>query len=355
MISLYIHIPFCKKKCGYCSFYSVINGYKTEYTDALIRSLEYHGGKNAGSVYIGGGTPSVIPEKEMSRLFESIYKNFDVADGAEITVEANPESINKQWLLALKRAGVNRISLGVQSFDDSELKTIGRLHSAKQAKEAIALCKESGFDNISADLIFGLPNQTFLTLKKSLDTMLSFDIPHISCYNLQLEKGTPITALSDVVPDEDIQSEMYMLVCDTLKRAGYRHYEISNFAKDGFISRHNSSYWTDSDYIGLGPSAHSKIGDTRYAFDADIEKFVGRKEFEFDSKEQITDSAFEKIMLSLRTDSGVETRLLKNSKNYIKQLTGCGFATDFEGVLRLTDKGFYLSNTIISQILAKEC
>ena len=355
MISLYIHIPFCKQKCSYCSFYSVCNEYTLEYTDALLDCIEYYGGKTLRSIYVGGGTPSVVPPHDIQRIFDKIHKNYTVAKDAEITVEVNPESVNGEFLQTLKRCGVNRISMGVQSFNDKELVAIGRLHDAKTAKDAIALCREHGFFNISCDLIFGLPLQTMDSLKESVDTLLSLDIPHISCYNLQLEEGTPICKISHLVADEQTQANMYYLVCGTLKNAGYTHYEISNFCKKGFRARHNSAYWDDSDYLGLGPAAHSRIGDMRYSFDADIKKFINKTDFTFDVGEKITDPLFEKIMLSLRTSDGLDLKYLKNSELCIKNIVKEGFAVLKDGRLILTDKGFYLSNSIIAEITAREC
>ncbi len=354
MTSLYIHIPFCKRKCAYCSFYS-ISEYREEYTGALILCVKQYGGKTLKSIYIGGGTPSVMPPCDMQRIFAEIYKNFTVIDSAEITVEVNPESVNGEFLDTLKKCGVNRISMGIQSFNDKELDAIGRLHNANTAKTAVALCREYGFYNISCDLIFGLPYQTEKSLKESVDTLLSLDIPHISCYNLQLEEGTPICKMAHLVADEDTQAKMYYLVCDTLKDAGYFHYEISNFCKDGYRARHNSAYWDESDYLGLGPAAHTRLGDMRYSFDADIEKFIKKSEFSFDNSEKITDPLFEKIMLSLRTSDGLDLSYIKNSENFIKNIIKEGFAEIKRGKLILTDKGFYLSNSIIAEITAREC
>lgn len=354
MTSLYLHIPFCKKKCAYCSFYSVNSDYKEEYIDALIRAVIKFGGKTLKSVYVGGGTPSVLSPAQITRIFDAVRTHNTITDGAEITVEVNPESVTDGFLSALKSSGVNRISMGFQSFDDSELKTIGRLHDADTAKQAVALCKAHGFYSISGDIIFGLPHQTAESLKRTVQTVLSLDIPHISAYNLQLESGTPVTRLSHLVPDEDTQAQMYHLICDMLKSAGFAHYEISNFAKDGYRAVHNSVYWQGGDYIGIGPSAHSKIDNTRYYFDADIQKFING-DLEFDGGEEIADPLFEKIMLGLRTDSGVDMSYLSHSGAFIDSLVRGGFATITDGRLILTDKGFYLSNTIIAEITAKEC
>ncbi len=355
MISLYIHIPFCKQKCSYCTFYSHDGSLKARYVDTVVSALEHFKGDDVYSVYIGGGTPSTLTPSQLLKILTAVRQNYNVLDGAEVTVEANPESLTDEFLQTAKDGGVNRISLGVQSLVDKELKAINRLHDAKTATDAVLKCKAHGFFNISCDLIFGLPYQTLQSLEYSLKSLIALDIPHISCYNLILEDGAPILKLSDDIPDEDTQREMYFCVCDTLKSAGFCHYEISNFAKDGFRAKHNSIYWTGADYLGIGPSAHSLLRGVRYSFDADTHKFINNKNFVFDTKERVEDVIFEKIMLGLRTDTGVKTDLLKHSESYIKRLVDGGFATVKDGVLRLTDTGYYLSNTIISDITAKEC
>lgn len=354
MISLYIHIPFCARKCDYCSFYSVTDDCKEQYVDALTRALAFYGKKQkTATVYVGGGTPSLISPALIERVFSAVYDNFDVDKSAEITIEANPESFNRDFVKSVKEMGVNRLSLGVQSFDDGELLSAGRLHDSKSAKKAISLACET-FENVSCDLIFGLPKQTETSFEKSLDIAIKSGVKHISCYNLQVEEGTPIFEKKITVPNEEVQEKLYFLACEKLVQNGYEHYEISNFAKRGFQSRHNSAYWTGADYLGLGPSAHSKLGDSRSYFDADLCKFIGRTSFEFDGSERITDPLFEKIMLGLRTSQGVPIDILKKSESYVRRLEDSGFATVKNGMLTLTDKGFYLSNTIISDITAKE-
>ena len=350
MTSLYLHVPFCKKKCDYCTFYSVTDDLKESYTDALIAAIKKHGGRRLASVYIGGGTPSVLSASQISRITDAVFKYNTVEDGAEFTVECNPESITADFV---KASGANRISMGFQSFCDGELKTIGRLHGAADCKRAVEICRDCGIGNISGDIIFALPYQDIRSLKYSVNSLISLDIPHISAYNLQLESGAPITRLEKQVPDEDTQARMYSLICDMLGSAGYKHHEISNFAKNGYRAVHNSRYWTGENYIGLGPSAHSKIGNRRCFFDADIEKFINGS-FEFDGFEEIEDALFEKIMLGLRTEDGAELSLFKNSDAFIKQIVSAGFAKTDGGRLILTDKGFYLSNTIIAELAAKE-
>ena len=354
MISLYIHIPFCARKCDYCSFYSVTDNCKEQYVDALERALAYHGKKQkTATVYIGGGTPSLISPALLERVFSAVYDNFDIDKSAEITIEANPESFSRDFALTAKNFGVNRLSLGVQSFDDKELASVGRLHDSKGAKDALSLACDM-FENISCDLIFGLPYQTEKSFESSLDTACKSGVNHISCYNLQVEHGTPIYQKQIAVPDEEIQEKLYFLACEKLEQNGYEHYEISNYAKKGFESRHNSSYWTGADYIGIGPSAHSKLGNMRFYYDADICKFISKKDFEFDGGERITDPLFEKIMLGLRTSRGIPADILKKSAAYVARLEKSGFAVVKNGRVILTDKGFYLSNTIISDITAKE-
>lgn len=351
MNSLYLHVPFCKSKCDYCSFYSITSDYKEYCIASLIRFVKYYGGKKLKTLYIGGGTPSCLEDAQLSRLLESVRDAYDFFDDAEITVEANPESVSDGFLSVLKTHGVNRISIGVQSLNGKELSAIGRIHSENDVYRAIEKIRTHGFDNISCDLIFGLPGQTVGDFERNVLKLKELEIPHLSCYNLQVEKGTAMYGRD--VPDEEVQAQMYERLCTLL--SDYRHYEISNFCKEGYHSRHNSGYWTGEDYLGLGPAAHSKIGDMRCSFDADIEKFINKTDFEFDSCERITDAVFEKIMLGLRTDRGVSLSVLKNSESFIKTLISAGLATTDSEVLRLTDKGYYLSNTIIAEITAREC
>ena len=357
MMSLYIHIPFCKSKCKYCTFYSKSAAH-SEYVSALLRCIEYYGKiykKPLETLYIGGGTPSILSILEFEKILGKIHSQFDTKNIAEATVECNPESVSLELFETLKALGINRISMGVQSFDDGELSAIGRLHTAKQALDAIELAKSCGFENISCDLIFGLPYQTEKSFEKSLETLVNTGVSHISCYNLQLEEGSALFKEKIPVPDEIYQEKMYYLACSYLKDRGYEHYEVSNFAKSGKKAVHNGRYWDGSDYIGLGPSAHSKIGDIRAFFDADTYKFIQKTDFDFDGKERIDDPLFEKIMLTLRTNRGLEKSLLPKSSAYIQKLCESGFAKDFGDTFALTDRGFYLSNTIISDITAKEC
>lgn len=333
---------------------------KSEYIESIIRCVKYYGAKTSqkvDTIYIGGGTPSVLPPKLIYRLFEAVNQSFCITGNAEITIEANPESCTDEFLdTALEMAAQTACRSAWQSFCDSELLLpVGRTHTSADALSAVKRARAAGFDNISCDLIFGLPGQTPLSFEKSLNTLIGLEIEHVSCYNLQIEEGTPLERLKIAVPDEEQQEKMYFLACETLESAGFEHYEISNYAKPDFISRHNSSYWTGKDYIGLGPAAHSKLGDVRFSFLPDIGRFCSRADFEFDTSERITDPLFERIMLSLRTSRGLELSLLKNSDRLVKRLVGAGYAFTENGVLYLSDSGFYLSNSIISELAAKEC
>lgn len=357
MISLYIHIPFCKCKCKYCSFYSVTDK-KDEYFSALKKSIEWHSKwvkDKLYTLYIGGGTPSLMTKRELCELMSCVYENFDTSALCETTLEANPESVTEDFLRYARTLGVDRLSLGIQSFDDKELSTIGRLHTSYEAKKAIESAKDAGFENISCDLIFGLPEQSAKSLLKSVQTLIDCDVTHISCYNLQIEEGTELYKRKTPVPNEEIQRQMYFEMCNRLKDNGFEHYEISNFAKKGFESRHNSVYWKDADYLGIGPSAHSKLSGKRCGYNNDVEAFCKKTDFEFDFCEKIDDELFEKIMLSLRTANGLDLSLVPKSRQYIDMLCKNGFANIKDGFVRLTDEGFYLSNTIISDITAKEC
>lgn len=357
MISLYIHIPFCKRKCDYCSFYSVSSDDKEEYIDAVIRCVKYYGKKTrqkVNTVYIGGGTPSVLPPRLLYRLLSAVAENFDIASDAEITAEANPESCSDGVLDAMRAGGVNRLSLGIQSLDDGILREIGRLHNAAQALDAIRRAVSHGFQNISCDMMFGLPHQTARQFTKELQTLCALDIRHISCYNLQVEDGTPLARKNPVLPGEENERRMYLAAANLLRTRGFEHYEISNYAISGFESRHNSVYWSGGDYLGLGPAAHSKLDNMRCGFLPDIDAFMRKTDFEFDFAERITDGDFEKLMLSLRVKRGVPLELLPHSAGLIGRLCKEGLADAAGGYLSLTDEGMYLSNSIISRLAANE-
>jgi oxygen-independent coproporphyrinogen-3 oxidase len=272
MAGLYIHIPFCTQRCVYCDFFSQTEmGFRQPFVSALIREMElrrdYLGGEALDTVYLGGGTPSLLSPAELEHLFIAIYRHFDTTQCKEVTLEANPDDLSPDYVQALRSLPVNRISIGVQSFDEADLLFLNRRHNRKQAIEAVASCRNEGFTNLSIDLIYGLPGQTTKKWAANLQEAVGLDLPHISAYHLTYEEGTALAGMRDkglVAPvSEDSSLAFFATLMDTLTASGYQHYEISNFARSGYISRHNSAYWTGHKYLGLGPSAHSYNGVSR--------------------------------------------------------------------------------------------
>ncbi|MBR5782643.1 MAG: radical SAM family heme chaperone HemW [Clostridia bacterium] len=351
---LYIHLPFCKQKCRYCAFCSGVHSYETmrRYVDRLIALIGHHlQDKTLRTIYIGGGTPGVLPLDLWEKLLGVLLPYTDTVE--EFTVELNPESTTSQLLRQLKAGGVNRLSFGVQSLSDRELSAVGRLHTADKALSALKLAKVHGFDNISADLIYALPEQTPKSFSNSVSTLLDAGITHLSCYNLQLEEGTELFERQDEFsfPDEEQQMEMYDTLLRLTKQAGFVHYEISNFCRPDKRALHNSGYWTREDYLGLGISAHSKLGEKRCSFAEDISEFIDKKDFSFDEVEQLSESDIreEQIMLGLRTDSGVPLGLVDKSK--AEHFVSMGLGTIQGDRFVLNDRGFMLSNTIIAELI----
>jgi oxygen-independent coproporphyrinogen-3 oxidase len=317
MAGIYLHIPFCKKACHYCNFhFSTSTRQLPELVDALVREAElrrdYPGGK-VDTIYFGGGTPSLLAAEQLMTIMQALRKFYDVAADAEITLEANPDDINLSALNSWKQAGINRLSIGVQSFSETDLQWMNRAHNAAQSLEAIRLAKQEGFSNLTIDLIYGLPGLSDEQWKENVATAIGLGINHLSCYALTVEPKTALEKLiaqhktSDV--DADQQARQFSLLTEWLTAAGYEHYEISNFAKPGFRSRHNSSYWQGRHYLGLGPSAHSFNGNSRQWNIANNAVYInhiqaGTDAFEI---EILTDSQRlnEYIMTSLRTVEGI--------------------------------------------------
>ncbi len=351
---LYIHLPFCKRKCKYCAFCSGTFSAETQsrYIERVISLMEhYTRGKEVETVYIGGGTPSALPLPLWERLLDAIGGT--VSAPKEFTVECNPESTGEELLSLLKAGGVNRLSFGVQSLCDRELAAIGRLHTAQTALDALRLARKTGFENISADLIYGLPEQTVESFEKSLGALLSENITHLSCYNLQLEEGTPLFEERDSLcfPDEDAQMEMYDLLCKLTSKAGFTHYEISNFAKAGCEAVHNSGYWTGRDYVGIGAAAHSKLGNFRHCFAEDVSAFIEKGDFSFDESLSLTEQDIreERIMLGLRTRRGAPLAMLDKEK--VQRFVDLRLGKIADDYFILNDKGFMLSNSIIAELI----
>ncbi len=369
MSGIYIHIPFCKSKCPYCDFYSYRckSEEMSRYIEALLDEITTLSRVEdfvkepfkADTLYLGGGTPSVLSGEELYRIITTARKVFSVDNDAEITVECNPNSDIEAILPYLLKAGVNRISLGLQSAVDKERKALGRQSDKKRVREVIAFLKEKGISNISLDVMLGIPYQTEESLKETLDFVIESDIPHISAYMLKIEEGTHFYKNADKYdfPDEEKTIAFYNICADTFEKDGFSHYEISNFAKAGFESRHNTKYWKLDNYLGLGPGAHSYIDGKRFYFDSDTEGFINGEKAVFDS---LGGDAEEYIMLRLRLKNGLnisETENLygKNATKKIKEKAPFLKEQDFveyDGEsLALTRKGYLLSNTVICELI----
>lgn len=363
---LYLHVPFCASKCRYCDFYSFA-GSEAE-MDGYVQAMRKHfsafsaqmAGRTADTVYFGGGTPSLLGEKRLTALLDGARAAFDLAPDAEITVECNPDSMSDSLLRGLRDAGVDRLSVGVQSAHDDELRLLGRRHTFAEARDAILRAQDAGFGNLSLDLMYGLPGQTAERFLESVQALLDFQPAHLSCYGLKLEPGTPMGRENPVLPDEDAQADLYLALCDTLRAAGYEHYEISNWAKPGFRSRHNSRYWVLSDYLGLGPGAHSLLDGRRFAFPRDLAAFCA----DVPPAPEETVAGFadwsEYLMLGLRTADGVrrapfEDRFGRSFDPFAARLAALsphGLTAPVPDGWRLTEQGFLVSNLIIGETLS---
>jgi len=366
---IYIHIPFCKSKCPYCDFYSY--RCKSEemslYVDSLLNEINTLSRVSdfvkepfkADTLYLGGGTPSVLSGEELFRIITTAKEKFSVPDNAEITVECNPNSDIEGILPYLLKAGVNRISLGLQSAVDKERKTLGRQSDKKRVKEVIELLKSNGTTNISLDVMLGIPYQTEESLKETLDFVIESGVPHISAYMLKIEDGTHFHKNLDKYdfPDEEATIEFYNQCADTLEKSGFIHYEISNFAKAGFESRHNTKYWELENYLGIGPGAHSYIDGKRFYFESDTDGFINGKKAVFDD---FGGNAEEYIMLKLRLKKGLllsELKTLYGEKQLIKIKEKAPFLKEqglisFDGErIALTRKGYLLSNSVICEFI----
>ena len=354
---LYIHIPFCVSKCNYCSFYSITKKNYDEYILCLKKYIHHYSkvykDYKVKTVYFGGGTPSIIGSKNLNSLLNEILKSFDVLSDAEITLEANPETVDNNFFKDILNGGFNRLSIGVQSLNDAELKSIGRIHDSKTAKNAVLNAFEIGFDNISVDLIFALPNQNEASFLNTLSELILLPIKHISCYNLQIEENTKLynEEKNFNFLNENEQFDLYIKTVDFLKENGFDQYEISNFAKAGYISKHNYAYWQRKNYLGIGPSACSMIDNVRYSFENDINKFINKDDFSFDNEIKLSESdiKFEKIMLGLRSSIGVPLSDIKDTR-YLNKLISEKMGKIKSNRFYLTKKGYFLSNSIICDL-----
>ncbi len=356
----YIHIPFCTKKCNYCSFVSFDKlTLKNVYLDVLVSEINANYKKEMlKTIYIGGGTPSTLSISDFEQIFNCL--NFD--KNTEITVEINPNGIEKNYLARLKKLGVNRLSIGVQVFDDVILKEIGRTHTQKQAIKTIKLVQSVGFENISIDLIYGLPNQSIQDYEQTLNTALSLEIQHISLYGLKIEKGCNFyNNRPDFLPDDDNQADMYVLSQKILAANGYNQYEISNFAKKNFESKHNLNYWNNSHYYGFGVAAHGYVDNFRYSNEANIDKYLinfkdTKTKIELSQSEQLE----EEIFLGFRKTEGIDTEKMnkkfnidfeKKYKKVLEKYLEYKHIKKTQNGYALTSEGMLLSNAFLSEFI----
>ena len=374
-LGLYIHIPFCKQKCVYCDFYSLAGNESRmdDYTDALCAHLTetapFAAGHTVDTVYFGGGTPSYLGERRLVKILKTVQKKYHVAKDAEITLEANPDSAGDwKYLKALRKAGVNRVSLGMQSACDEELREIGRVHTMEQVRAAVEAARKAKIDNLSLDLIYGLPGQTMEQWENTLSDAVGLQPEHLSCYGLKLEEGTPLYSRREELtfPNEEQQADMYLYTVEFLKQCGYEQYEISNFAKPGFASRHNLKYWLLQEYAGFGPGAYSDFGNVRYGYVRDLDAYL-KGELRLQESETVDPDEREReyLMLRLRTTRGIDPKefAYRFRQRFdplaalLRRCAGQGLAEEDAGGWHLTPKGFLVSNEIIAQLqneLARE-
>lgn len=368
--AVYIHIPFCVKKCAYCDFASYPGAdaaARAEYVDVLIREIAQfrEGGRRpCGSVFFGGGTPTLLSDGQLTEILRAVRHSFDVLPEAEITVEANPGTVDETKLRRLRRAGVNRISLGAQSADDNLLRDLGRIHRWQDAVDAVHLARECGFDNVSLDLMYALPGQSMAQWRDTLEKAAALPIAHISCYSLILEEGTPlhgaVQAGNMALPDEDLALEMHRMTLPALEKHGFAQYEISNYCRDGRVSRHNCVYWERGDYAGFGCAAHSLVDGVRYSNPSDLREYMGGVR-RVDAAEMTGQDALEEtLMLTTRMAKGIDLEAFAEQfgsllevrcAGTIGMLVRNGAAKIQNGRFFLTPRGFEVHSYAVEQLV----
>ena len=375
MAGIYIHIPFCKQRCLYCAFYSsTLHSKQQEYCDALCREIIMRRNYIIGiidTIYFGGGTPSTLTREQLQKILGTIKENYRLSPSAEITIEANPDDLTPEYLATLRSLSFNRLSMGIQSFDDAQLKAIGRRHTAERARQAVKDARTAGFENISIDLMFALPSSTSEQWQESIKQAIELRPTHISAYNLTYEEETPLyRALQQgkiEAVDEEENLKQFEILIEQLAAAGYHHYEISNFALPGYESRHNSSYWHDIPYLGCGAAAHSYNGESRSWNISDIKTYIEgiNNGAPFSEVEQLTtaEQYNDAILTRLRTADGVPSDWMR--KKFGDKLTDymlrnaaphivAGRLKEQQGHLILTRKGLFVSDAIIRDLIYVE-
>ena len=375
MAGLYLHIPFCKSRCIYCGFYSTTSlSLQSQYTEAICKEMtqrkDYITNHAINTIYLGGGTPSQLSFDNLQHITHYLYNTYNVKQEAEFTIEVNPDDVNNEFIHNLKQLPINRISIGIQTFNDKLLKLIRRRHTASQAKDAIKSLKDNGFNNISIDLMFGFPNETIQEWENDIQQAIELDVQHISAYSLMFEEGTPLYAMLTNGKVEEIEEEkslqMYQILIDRLSTAGYTQYEISNFCKSGYHSRHNSNYWNNTPYIGIGAAAHSFDGTSRQWNIDNLTEYIdgiNNNKRIYEIEELTTNQKYnERIMTRLRTMEGLNLNSLikefgkdkydyciKAATKYIddKKL----YINKDNNNMALTRQGLFISNQIMSDLM----
>ena len=372
-LGIYIHIPFCRSKCDYCDFYSLAGreGDMDTYQKALVAHIKETAPlvrhMEVDTIYFGGGTPSYYGVRRLKEVLSLLKKQFRVLREAEITLEANPDSVDVNMLNTLRRAGFNRLSLGVQSACDTHLRCVHRPHNFQQAKDAVSAARKAKIKNLSLDLIYGLPGQDMVDWQDTLEQVLALEPEHLSCYGLKVEEGTALhkrVSGGEILPDDDTQADMYLWTVERLEKAGYPQYEISNFARSGMQSRHNLRYWLTRPYIGFGPGAHSDFGGRRYSFVRDLDGYIdgvlnGKSIVDSSDLIPARERGGEYLMLRLRTTQGIEEWEYRRGyfmnfdpiEEKLLAYEQHGWAERVGNRWRLTPKGFLISNQLIGQLL----
>lgn len=369
MAGIYVHIPFCKSRCIYCGFFSTTSLQKRHaYVDAVIEELhqrhDFFAGGPVDTIYFGGGTPSQLPYEELERILDSIHNIYNVRENAEVTLEGNPDDMTPAFLCGILQMGVNRLSMGVQTFDEERLRFLHRRHTATQAIQAVHNAQDAGFSNISIDLMFGFPKQTLDEWKSDVQTALSLQVQHLSAYSLMYEEGTMLEqmltegSISEV--DEDVSLRMYEHLMDALECSGYEHYEISNFALPGMRSRHNSGYWQGIPYLGVGAGAHSYDGCNRFYHSDSLEQYMDTPCALVTEHLNDHEHYDEYVFTSLRTSEGLNLSEVERLfgvptkkyclQNALKHLKA-GLLSLAGDTLRLTRRGLFISNEVMSDLM----
>ena len=369
-LGVYLHIPFCRSKCLYCDFCSLPHATDERmyaYADALCQDLiqkaelcrEY----TVDTVYLGGGTPTVLPTDALERILKTVFLNYGVSPNAEITAECNPATVDLDALVRLRRAGLNRLSIGLQSAHKKELKALGRLHDFEDFRNTFLAAREAGFENLSADVMFGIPHQSTESLLSTLEQLCALSPEHISSYGLGIEEDTPFGRMADrlPLPDEDTVCEMYRRGVEFLAKRGYRQYEISNFAKAGYESRHNLKYWNCDEFLGFGPAAYSDFAGERFGYSRDVDAYIAGREILFErERPSRAERINEYVMLRMRLGEGIFTKAFKERfgcsfdalfGSAIEPFVQKGLVVRGESGYRFTDEGMLLSNAVLSELL----